>query len=46
VSRAQGVELREALARHDNVVAHVAKELGIPRTTLAGRVETLRLLRR
>ena len=38
--------LREALARHGNVVAHAAKELGIARTTLAGRVETLGLLRR
>jgi transcriptional regulator with GAF, ATPase, and Fis domain len=38
--------LRDALERHDNVVAHAAKELGIARTTLAGRVETLRLARR
>jgi transcriptional regulator with GAF, ATPase, and Fis domain len=38
--------LREALARHGNVVAHAAKELGIARTTLAGRVEALGLLRR
>jgi transcriptional regulator with GAF, ATPase, and Fis domain len=38
--------LRGALARHDGVVAHAAKELGIARTTLAGRVEALGLARK
>jgi transcriptional regulator with GAF, ATPase, and Fis domain len=33
--------LREALERHDGVVAHAAKELGIARTTLAGRAQAL-----
>jgi len=36
----------EALARHDNVVAHAARDLGIPRTTLSGRIEALGLARR
>jgi transcriptional regulator with GAF, ATPase, and Fis domain len=34
--------LRQTLARHDGVVAHAAKELGLARTTLAGRMEGLR----
>ena len=38
--------LRATLARHDGVVAHAAKELGIARTTLAGRVDALGLPRR
>jgi hypothetical protein len=38
--------LREALARHGGVVAHAAKELGIARTTLAGRIEALGISRR
>jgi transcriptional regulator with GAF, ATPase, and Fis domain len=38
--------LREALERHDGVVAHAAKELGIARTTLAGRAQSLRLTTR
>jgi transcriptional regulator with GAF, ATPase, and Fis domain len=38
----EGEMLREVLERHDGVVAHAAKELGIARTTLAGRVEALR----
>jgi DNA-binding NtrC family response regulator len=38
--------LRDALARHGGVVAHAAKELGIARTTLAGRVEALGLGRK
>jgi sigma-54 specific flagellar transcriptional regulator A len=35
--------VRDAIARHDGVVAHAAKELGVARTTLAGRVESLGL---
>jgi len=35
--------LREALARHDGVVAHAAKDLGVPRTTLASRLDALGL---
>ncbi len=35
--------LRDAIERHDGVVAHAAKELGIARTTLAGRLEALGL---
>ncbi len=38
--------LRAALARHDGVIAHAAKELGIARTTLSGRVEALGLGRK
>jgi transcriptional regulator with GAF, ATPase, and Fis domain len=38
--------LRGALQRHDGVVARAAKELGIARTTLAGRVQALRLTER
>jgi transcriptional regulator with PAS, ATPase and Fis domain len=38
--------LRDALARNGGVVAHAAKELGIARTTLAGRVEALGLGRK
>jgi len=34
--------IRDALQRHGGVVAHAAKELGVARTTLAGRVEALR----
>jgi DNA-binding NtrC family response regulator len=33
--------LREALLRHDSVIAKVARELGIARTTLASRLEAL-----
>jgi transcriptional regulator with GAF, ATPase, and Fis domain len=36
--------LREALDRHQNVAAHAARELGVPRTTLAGRAQTLGLV--
>jgi transcriptional regulator with GAF, ATPase, and Fis domain len=35
--------LRDALDRHAGVVAHAAKELGVARTTLAGRVQALGL---
>jgi transcriptional regulator with GAF, ATPase, and Fis domain len=35
--------LRDALRRHAGVVAHAAKELGIARTTLAGRAQALGL---
>jgi transcriptional regulator with GAF, ATPase, and Fis domain len=35
--------LRAALERHAGVVAHAAKELGIARTTLAGRAQALGL---
>jgi transcriptional regulator with GAF, ATPase, and Fis domain len=38
--------LRDALERHGGVVARVAKDLGIARTTLAGRVEALGLARK
>jgi DNA-binding NtrC family response regulator len=33
--------LREALRRHDSVIAKVARDLGIARTTLASRLEAL-----
>src|SRR5262249_49590235 len=33
----------EALRRHGNVVARVARELGVPRTTLASRIASLGL---
>ena len=35
--------LRDALGRHDGVVAHAAKELGVARTTLAGRAQAIAL---
>jgi transcriptional regulator with GAF, ATPase, and Fis domain len=35
--------IRETLARHNGVVAHAARELGIARTTLASRIEVLGL---
>ena len=35
--------IREALMRSSGIVAHAARELGIARTTLSGRVETLGL---
>jgi transcriptional regulator with GAF, ATPase, and Fis domain len=38
--------LRSALGRHGGVVAHAAKELGIARTTLAGRAQALALATR
>jgi DNA-binding NtrC family response regulator len=38
--------LRDTLARHGGVVAHAAKDLGIARTTLAGRVDALGLGRK
>jgi transcriptional regulator with GAF, ATPase, and Fis domain len=37
----ESVLLREALERHDGVVAHAARELGLARTTLAGRAQAL-----
>jgi len=33
--------LREALRRNNGVIAHAARELGVARTTLAGRAESL-----
>ncbi|HSY23526.1 MAG TPA: sigma 54-interacting transcriptional regulator [Polyangiaceae bacterium] len=36
--------VRHALDRHENVIAHAAKDLGVARTTLAGRAQTLGLL--
>jgi transcriptional regulator with GAF, ATPase, and Fis domain len=38
--------LRETLERHEGVIAHAAKELGLARTTLAGRMEALRMPRK
>ncbi len=38
--------IRESLERHGGVVAHAAKELGVARTTLAGRVDALGLARK
>jgi two-component system, NtrC family, nitrogen regulation response regulator GlnG len=35
--------LRETLARHDGVVAHAAREIGIARTTLSDRIAALGL---
>jgi transcriptional regulator with GAF, ATPase, and Fis domain len=43
LERSEAEILRRALEQHDGVVAHVAKELGIARTTLAGRVDALGL---
>jgi DNA-binding NtrC family response regulator len=43
VERREAELLRDALSRHGGVVAHAAKELGVARTTLAGRAQALGL---
>ncbi|MFO0613741.1 MAG: sigma 54-interacting transcriptional regulator [Polyangiaceae bacterium] len=45
IDRGERELLESALARHDGIVAHVARELGVGRTSLLSRLDTLGVAR-